>query len=92
MHTALTGQGDQSIGVDNTWVRDVSIVLPTFAMAIDDVTMAFVERLQVDYLRSTSRHLLSSATFPCQAVVLNRMVWQMRSCFAPSACNQPVYM
>ncbi len=82
MHTALTGQGNQSIGVDNTWVRDVSIVLPTFVTAIDDVTMAFAKRLQVDCSRSTSRYLLSSATSLCRAAVLSRMVWQLRSCFA----------
>ena len=36
------------MGLSNTWVRDVSVVLPTFTAAIDDVTMAFAEHLKVE--------------------------------------------
>lgn len=50
VHTALNGQSAPGMGLDNTWVRDVSVVLPTFTAAIDDVTMAFAERLQVPEL------------------------------------------
>ena len=42
------------MGLGNTWVRDVSVVLPTFTAAIDDVTMAFAERLKVGELPSSS--------------------------------------
>ena len=47
VHTALVAHDGRGLGLDNTWVRDVNIVLPTFTAAIDDVTMAFAERLQV---------------------------------------------
>ena len=47
MHTALVGCDRLEVGLDNTWVKDVSIALPTFTAAIDDVTMAFAERVQV---------------------------------------------
>ncbi len=47
MHTAPMDDAVPGMGLSNTWVRDVSVVLPTFTAAIDDVTMAFAERLKV---------------------------------------------
>jgi len=50
VHTALIDDAVPGMGLGNTWVRDVSVVLPTFTAAIDDVTMAFAERLKVGEL------------------------------------------
>lgn len=33
-------------GFSNTWIKHVEVVLPPLAIALDDITVAFVEQLQ----------------------------------------------
>ena len=46
VHTALLDGRVPAAGFSNTWVKSAEVALPTLVVAVDDVTMAFAERLQ----------------------------------------------
>ena len=46
MNTALCEGDSPAAGFSNTWIKHADVVLPPLAIALDDITVAFVEQLQ----------------------------------------------